>query len=182
MLSIPVVYGLTVPPDWYRWLSVFSWVNLDVLDVYEAECMGDVKSQLNMTALGSLIVIVGILMLGALFVLGMRLLGAPSTSKAGTSLRDQMILLGLPWALFAVFTLVPGVSRTIFRVWSCKKFSADDEGGAVEFLVMRMSVECGSDEHEAIARLAVAYLCVWCALASRVGTPHAELRACIHRQ
>jgi len=162
MLSIPVVYGLTVPPDWYRWLYVFSWVNLDVLDIYEAECMGDVESQLNMTALGSLIVVVGILMLGALFVLGMRLLGAPSTSKAGTSLREQMILLGLPWALFAVFALVPGVSRTIFRVWSCKKFIADDgDGSAIEFLVMRMSVVCGSEEHESIARLALVYLCVW---------------------
>eukprot|EP00966_Prymnesium_polylepis_P011891 272834-Prymnesium_polylepis.1 len=166
MLSIPVVYGLTVPPDWYRWLYVFSWVNLDVLDIYEAECMGDVESQLNMTALGSLIVVVGILMLGALFVLGMRLLGAPSTSKAGTSLREQMILLGLPWALFAVFALVPGVSRTIFRVWSCKKFIADDgDGSAIEFLAMRMSVVCGSEEHESIARLALVYLCVWCALA-----------------
>jgi len=149
MLSIPVVYGLTVPPDWYRWLYVFSWVNLDVLDIYEAECMGDVESQLNMTALGSLVVVVGILVLGALFVVGMRLLGAPSTSKAGTSLREQMILLGLPWALFAVFALVPGVSRTIFRVWSCKKFIADDgDGSAIEFLVMRMSVVCGSEEHE----------------------------------
>jgi len=162
MLSIPVVYGLTVPPDWYRWLYVFSWVNLDVLDIYEAECMGDVESQLNMTALGSLVVVVGILVLGALFVVGMRLLGAPSTSKAGTSLREQMILLGLPWALFAVFALVPGVSRTIFRVWSCKKFIADDgDGSAIEFLVMRMSVVCGSEKHESIVRLALIYLCVW---------------------
>ena len=163
MLSIPIVYGVTVPPDWHRWLSIFSWVNLDVLDIYHAQCMGDVSSELNMTALGSLVVVVGILMMGAVSVATMRLLGSPLPSNQGTPLREQMLLVGMPWALFAVFTLVPGVSRTIFRVWSCTKFLEDDsDDSAVEFLVMRTSVICWTDEHEPIIQLALVYMVVWC--------------------
>eukprot|EP00966_Prymnesium_polylepis_P334387 7389761-Prymnesium_polylepis.1 len=57
--------------------------------------------------------------------------------------------MGVPCALFAVFTLVPGVSRTVFRMWSCKKYLADDSTGAsIEFLMTEMSVQCSSDEHD----------------------------------
>jgi hypothetical protein len=73
--------------------------------------------------------------------------------------REQMLLAGMPAALFAVFALVPGVSRNIFRTWSCKTFLAnDDDGSSVELLVMQMSVECDTEEHGSITSLAAVYL------------------------
>ena len=162
MLAIPVVYGVQVPDEWFSWLSIFRWVNLDFLDVYKAQCLDGVASRLNATALGSLGVVVGMLAVGALHVFTKHVLGADRAAASNAPLGRRALISGMPSALFAVFALVPGVSRSVFRTWSCKKFLANDaDGSSIEFLVMQMSVQCYTDEHNTITSLAVVYLIVW---------------------
>ena len=160
MLALPIVYGFSVPREWYDWLGLFTFVNLDFLDVYHAHCLGSVSSRLHVIALGSLGAVVCILALGALLEVVKHAIG---TAKHGGSIRAmQSLRMGMPYALFAVFTLVPGVSRNLFRMWSCKKYLDDVETGAsIEFLTMETSVMCGSDEHASILRVALVYLVLW---------------------
>ena len=162
ILCIPTVYGVTVPEEWYRWLSVFNWANLDIVDIYDSQCFRSVKSRLNVTALGGLIVVLCLLALGPLCAALARMVGTANANGAYAASSRQLVMVGIPWALFTVFAFVPGVSRSIFRTWSCKKFLADyRDGSSIEFLVMHMSVQCGSDEHRSITLLSTVYLFVW---------------------
>jgi len=156
VLTIPVVYGVTVPEGWHSWLSVFSWINLDFVDICEPACMGGVESQLHLAGLGSLGIVVAMEVLGALFTVGTQL------RSLSVNFCYRVLMGGLPWALFAIFALTPNVSRTLFRVWSCRSYVSDsEERSVVEFLVMSTSTVCGSDEHASIQRVAIAYMIIW---------------------
>ena len=161
MLAIPRVYGVSVPAEWYNWLTLFDWANLDLFNIYDIKCMGGASSQLNAKALGSLAVVFIMLLLGPLCMATMHLTIA---AKLNSKRTRNLLFVGVPWALFAVFALVPGVSRTIFRAWSCKKFLAHDvDGTSVEFLAAQTSVRCHADEHNSIIEQAIVYLILWCA-------------------
>jgi hypothetical protein len=130
--------------------------------MYPSECLESVSSQLNMTALGSLGLIVAVILLSALFTLAKRAV----THIRGLELESsgdwrEPLLAGIPAALFCVFVFVPSVSRTILGVWSCKQYLYSDDGTSIEFLQMRMTMRCDTEEHDEVVSLAIGYLVVW---------------------
>eukprot|EP00966_Prymnesium_polylepis_P085081 1969937-Prymnesium_polylepis.1 len=69
MLSVPIVYDIDVPDEWYEWLAVFNWVNLDIFDFFHSECLASVSDQLHLTGLASIAIVFAMLALGAVYAL-----------------------------------------------------------------------------------------------------------------
>eukprot|EP00966_Prymnesium_polylepis_P094574 2189241-Prymnesium_polylepis.3 len=150
VLSIPVVYGVAMPRDWTHWISPpFSWLELNMFDIFHADCVDSVSTQLNLA----------LMVLGALHAAFLNVTGV---NAWGSDFKRQMLMTGTPWALFVIFALAPAVSRTPFaagRARSTTFQTKSDE--SVEFLAMRTTVVCGSDEHQSITDLASAYVALW---------------------
>eukprot|EP00966_Prymnesium_polylepis_P274861 6350756-Prymnesium_polylepis.2 len=94
MLSIPIVYGIKVPNEW-TWVNIFSWVHLDVFyDLYHSQCIGGVKIQLNVTALGPLAVVVGMLVFGALYTAAVNALGVARATRGEILSGEKLLTAG----------------------------------------------------------------------------------------
>eukprot|EP00966_Prymnesium_polylepis_P001575 36593-Prymnesium_polylepis.1 len=93
MLAIPRVYGVSVPAEWYNWLTLFDWANLDLFNIYDIQCIGGASSQLNVKALGSLAVVSIMLLLGPVCTAIMHLTTA---AKLNRDRAQKLLFVGVP--------------------------------------------------------------------------------------
>ena len=63
--------------------------------------------------------------------------------------------------LIVIFTFLPNVSRAIFSVWVCVWYEDVPGAAPVGFLRKDVSIQCGTNEHDALQALAFALVLLW---------------------
>ena len=165
VLVMPELFSLSLPPEYFEWMSTFAWINLDWFALAVApECVGDYHTRLIIKALGPLVPIAALVGGGALvsIVAACRKAAADGSAVHFLEAAKAGALRTLPATLAAIFALVPSISARIFSTFSCEPFTLDDASGATRsFLYSDAAVECGTTQHEALTALASGLVVLW---------------------
>ena len=161
---LPTVYSVELPPEYYRWMSVFDWVQLDWLNtIVPGACLeGGYLSRLLLKGLTPL---AGML----LILLGGWAYDVLWHVRAGKPLLHPFrgLLKTLPLVLFISFSLCASVSASIFAAWSCEEYVDDSAAGTVRaYLREDPSIRCSigsfkDDTHTKITTAAILLVLIW---------------------
>lgn len=170
VLVMPEAFNLQLPPRYFEWMRAFEWVSLDTSLVVPGACLGDFGTRLQLKALGPIVLLAVLILVGAASGLVARR-SAPMSAEKETykGILDaavEGVLRTLPFNLAMIFAFVPTVAARIFSTFSCEQFGIEDnEDGTPRatrgFLHADAGVVCGSEEHGAFVSLAAMQIVVW---------------------
>ena len=165
VLVMPELFSVSIPPEYFEWMTGFQWINFDWFALLVArECVGDFQTRLLIKALGPLVPLAALVVGGALANIVSAYYKAAADGSAVRLLEAAKagMLRVLPSTLVAVFALVPSVSARIFSTFSCIEFRVDDDNGAINsFLYSDFAVECNSEQHNTLETLAAGLVVLW---------------------
>ena len=159
-MAVPFVYDVRLPDVYFRALRPFSWLSLQIFDVFPSSCVGSLSAQLQLA---------GGLPLG---LIALALLTGVSWAWTSDCLRARHVvkpplrrglLLGVPASLVIGWLLVPGVSIAMLSIFDCQKFGVDDATGATRSYVTNhlKGLSCNSAEYDTARAWAWFFIVVW---------------------
>ena len=162
---LPIVYDLRLPDEYFQWMDFFSIFEVDVYEmIYPGLCLqGGFRSRLLLHALGPLILLAVVFVVGVLGSVAMQL-------KYSTEVRKRpwlhSLLRTLPFLLFIAYCLVAGTSTSIFAAWRCEVFEVDSLAVPItttKLLREDMTVACDlhKEEYSGIIWLAFSFVAIW---------------------
>lgn len=149
---LPDIYGVWMPPQYYQWMRVFSWLQFNVLQLAPADCIGKIFEQIVFRAGLPLLIMLGVLLLAVCWKLGRAMFthrgrGGISCAILARELRRGLAL-GTPPCIIIAFCTLPVVSYGLFETFDCERFVEDDISGAAQYYVASvMSLRCSSAGH-----------------------------------
>lgn len=162
--SIPTIYGVSLPRQYYLWMRAFDWLELDWSSlVVPGACLGySFVWRLLISALAPVLLMAVLSLVGT----ATQLLRRPNERLATGELQKrsvaQALVNTLPAVLFLAFLLTISVSASIFASWSCISIEYDsNEKQSISFLRRDLSVQCSSDEHTLISNVAYGMVALW---------------------
>ena len=165
---MPALYGVWVPPEYYKWMRVFSWLQFNIFTLAPAACIGDYTMQLVFLAIVPLLVMAGIVLLAIAWAVvrdqAMRKERLPNTFTA--SLKSGLAA-GTPPAIIIAFCVLPSVSSGLFETFDCEKFVADDfTEEAHYYLSSALSIRCSAGDfvnplYDTARSTALALIVIW---------------------
>ena len=148
--------GVWVPAQYYEWMKIFSWMQLDIFAIAPAACIGNYTTQLTFVAILPLSIMLVLLILSMAYKTTRDALNPasgeltpgrdprepPKSFSLYRSLKRGFAL-GVPPCIIIAFCMLPTVSSNLFATFDCETFSADDASGASQsFMVPDMSIRC----------------------------------------
>jgi len=166
---LPSLYGTEMPSEydkWLDWLEVlkFDWSELLVPG---ACLLGGLKSRILLRGLGPLLLMLCPLVISIVTYMASycRARIGEDADRTAAPFRDGFkaaALRALPYAIFISFCLNQSVSAGIFSAWDCVEFMYDPATSTTRsFLREELSVECDTDEHWQIQRVAYIFFAFW---------------------
>lgn len=67
---MPSIYGVWVPPQYYEWMKMFNWLQLNIFALAPAGCLGDYNMQLVFLAITPLFAMMAFILLAVMYALG----------------------------------------------------------------------------------------------------------------
>jgi hypothetical protein len=142
--------------------------------------MGGLRFRLVLRGLAPLLVMIGPIVLSVVFHMTSYCLASYgyvqyeipriAGARKGNSTKpfregfNAVMLRALPYVIFISFCLVQSVSAGVFSAWDCVEFIVDSTSTpevTKEFLREDMSIECETDEHWKIKRVAYVFFALW---------------------
>ena len=163
--ALPKVYSVELPPEYYEWMQVVDWLELDwTALVVPGSCLGG--GYLTRFLLKGLVPLgaMGVLLLAGVLFDASRARAVPASGGARTGPPPlwQGLLKTLPLVLFLSFFLCASVSTSIFAAWSCVEFADDSSAGTRRYFLREdLSTECYGAEHDRIRASGHVLMVVW---------------------
>jgi len=129
--------------------------------------VGGIKLRVVLRGLVPLLLMLGPLVLSIMpvIVLSCRARVAPRADCTKTCFSEGLkaaVLRALPYMIFISFCLVQSVSAGIFSAWDCVQFVFDSASGTTRtFLREDLSIECDTEQHWQIKRIAFVFFAIW---------------------
>ena len=168
--AIPLVYEVTLPPEYYQWMRVINWIDFDWDNFFvPGSCLpGGYLSRLLLRGLVPLGIMLAVLPLRIGYEVVKRLYRPGSTCTLQSLLYDA-----IPIMLFIALCFCASVSASIFQAWSCASFEVrstyDSTAKLVtsetrSFLRSDLTVACDSStdaRYKEIRSAAIALVLIW---------------------
>ena len=126
VLVMPEAFAVRLPPEYFRWMQAFDWLDLDVVRLLiPPECVGSFARRLRLRALAPLATLLVLVSVAALDGARKSIKAGSATLRAGAQDGAQAgATRMLPLLLAGLFALVPYVSARIFAAFSCETFGS----------------------------------------------------------
>eukprot|EP00322_Chrysochromulina_rotalis_P031368 CAMPEP_0115875040 /NCGR_PEP_ID=MMETSP0287-20121206/24876_1 /TAXON_ID=412157 /ORGANISM="Chrysochromulina rotalis, Strain UIO044" /LENGTH=901 /DNA_ID=CAMNT_0003330259 /DNA_START=255 /DNA_END=2960 /DNA_ORIENTATION=- len=179
VLVMPEAYSVSLPERYFKYMEHFEWASFDWVGIIlPPSCIGKFSLQLQVVAFGSVVPLILLTACGVFTgLLGVqrevRSQCASSEWRAGCATAFLGVASGvrdtLPFALPALFAIVPLVSSRIFATFSCEPFEYVEaeyvEGSPAvmrAFLYRDPSIECNDgNEYKSLVSLAIGLIFLW---------------------
>jgi hypothetical protein len=151
------------PDQWHNWLNVLKFEWSDV--VVPGSCLvGGLKLRILLRGLAPLILLLFPLAISIVMCMISHCraqIADRTKTLVGEGFKDA-VLRALPYVIVISFCLNQSVSAGIFSAWDCVEFMQDSATGAMrQFLREEPSIECETDEHWEIKRVAYVFFAMW---------------------
>ena len=156
---------MKVPPEWYTWTKTFSWIQLDLLDIIPAACIGDYEYRLKVQALLPVGAAGAVWCISLIQIVRGRLLGRSFHVSLLQVLRKATFL-ALPWVSLIIFIALPHISTIIFHSFDCKDWGTDLLDRNWHYLSADRSMLCSIgdekvSEYESLQAVAIGFIFTW---------------------
>ena len=162
VLEMPQTYNLMMPPAYVSIMrNAFAWIDLDWTQIFvPGQCLvGGFAGRLWLRGLVPL----GVILLLPVFSLLGDIADHLVNAKPGYPEVHRSVLRAFNPALFASFCLCPGVSASIFSVWSCNTYIEErsEPPRYRSFLHDDPTIECSASDGRYGHIQSLGYLCVF---------------------
>lgn len=167
VVAIPSTYNVELPPEYYTWLRVLTWIQFDwdELTIPGSCIRGGFATRILLRGLLPLALMLGVIPLN----IGRTCIAHVARRAPGWPAVGRAALDALPAVLVIAFGFCASVSSGLFASWSCVEYEVETPPGASEPLTRRylradLTVVCDEDIDENFRTIRLyswILICVW---------------------